>query len=75
MTPYEERDAQCAEMIRIEIDRVKAQEKASKFHPDSHAWHRAFGMLSGLYLALALIDKDAANVFPLLPREPEVASP
>jgi len=67
MTPYEERDAQTAAMIRREISRLKNDQLRFGWTPGSGAWNRAFGKLSGFYTILALIDPAP------MPREQDLA--
>lgn len=62
MTPFEERDGQLIKLIRHEIETAKSRAKAAGWKPGEHAWHRAFGELSGMYRILQLIDRDAHNV-------------
>jgi len=62
MTPYEERDAELASLIRREIDELKDRARACNWHPTTLAWHRAFGELSGMHRILALIDPDPGHV-------------
>jgi hypothetical protein len=67
MTPYERRDAQTAEAIRREIEKVKTNAQRCGWKPTQEAWHRAFGEISGLHRALQLIDPNANDVLPPLP--------
>ena len=61
MTPYEERDAELAAMVRREITELKSRAKACNWHPTTHAWHRAFGELSGMHRILSLIDPEPGS--------------
>lgn len=58
MTPFEERDAEFAKIIRGEIGKAKAQAKACGWPTDSRAWHRAYGELVGMYRILEFIDPN-----------------
>lgn len=53
-----ERDAEIATMIGREIDKVKMEVEKYGWKSPSNEWHRAFGQIAGLHLALSLIDPD-----------------
>lgn len=68
MSEASDRDAEIAHLLRREIDKLKAHAARCGWQPGTHAWHRAFGELSGLHRALEFIDPDANNVRPFLPQ-------
>ena len=56
MSIRDERDAEIAAMIRRQIDKVKADVDRCGWKSPSNEWHRAFGQIAGLFLALELVD-------------------
>lgn len=64
MTPFEERDAETAKLIRREIERVKQKTKQCAWTTRDTAWHRAFGEIAGMHRILELIDPDANELRP-----------
>lgn len=57
-----DRDEQLVAMIRNEIEATKSRAAKCGWHPQSAAWHRAFGELAGMHKILELIDPAAYEV-------------